>query len=198
MPGRSRSVRSYQNLVLRCLLLAACALAASLPSAVAPPKTETEPHSVDGVSLGMTESDVRSRWGNLDRFVYPDDGTVILSKPGSSSIHGNRASLGPSGKVIEVTGRRLRLGGKLLLGTEHEFEDGFKLGHRVEKQASFCGNTGPLKMGRCAKGKFQFGFLGYRISRLNLKPGQELSTIIAQNPELTKVQYVRLGLNESE
>ena len=71
-------------------------------------------YTVDGVALGMTEDEVRARWGDVQ--VIPSfEGVTILHKSCGQTPFENGVLLNAEGKVTLVCGTRLRLQGKTVL-----------------------------------------------------------------------------------
>lgn len=94
-------------------------------------------YAVDGISLGMSEEEVRAKWGNLERR-YLFNGQFVLSKPKSSPSVENWVRFSSEGKVVFVQGSRLRWGSRLILGPGHDYRRGLILGNEVQSRLR-CG-----------------------------------------------------------
>ena len=80
-----------------------------------PPKETDSSYTVDGISLGMSESEVRALWGELEQ---TSDGKIRrFGKSGEDLIPplAHLVTLDEDGRVVAVQGRRLKLEGKLVL-----------------------------------------------------------------------------------
>ena len=166
------------------LAFVACAMSAQLGK---PPRAlpeEPERYTVDGVALGMTVEEVRERWGDL-KVSGPWDGYTHVSKPGETASLVPGLTLDSSGRVVSVTGIRLKKGGRLLMSTEHPFESGSNLGEPIESNArGFCGTTGGLIALRRVDGNNVFIIEGLDLEEVRLPEGKKPEDFREVYPDL--------------
>ncbi|MCA9777384.1 MAG: hypothetical protein KC800_11725 [Candidatus Eremiobacteraeota bacterium] len=180
-------------------LLTAIVLSASLallnsPSTSAETPAQEEPnYTVDGISLGMSESEVRALWGELEQ---RSDGKIRrFVKSGEDLIPplAHLVTLDEDGRVVAVQGRRLKLEGKLVLACGQEWsgmED--SLGEPTRSNLFGCGNPGPLQTERRARGDLIFEATSWNLDFFELPPGMTRKQALEENPELKGVQSVSI------
>lgn len=184
---------SGRTLVLLVLALLSSAVLARITTPTEELPREPARLSVDGIELGMTEAQVREKWGEVEK---RELGTLhTLTKPGDNVITGQSVTLDQQGLVASVTGRRLREGGRLLLCTEDRYEDRPDLGETVRsKKASVCEYTGPLKGQLRLRGDSTIFFAGYSHEHMfrSLPKGVTVEQLLENDPGFSSVVFITL------
>ena len=193
--GRVRVFRnpSFLTLLTAIVLSASLALLNSPSTSAETPAQEEPNYTVDGISLGMSESEVRALWGELEQ---RSDGKIRrFVKSGEDLIPplAHLVTLDEDGRVVAVQGRRLKLEGKLVLACGQEWsgmED--SLGEPTRSNLFGCGNPGPLQTERRARGDLIFEATSWNLDFFELPPGMTRKQALEENPELKGVQSVSI------
>ena len=160
-----------------------------------PPKETDSSYTVDGISLGMSESEVRALWGELEQ---TSDGKIRrFGKSGEDLIPplAHLVTLDEDGRVVAVQGRRLKLEGKLVLACGQEWsgvEDSLGEPTRSNLFVFGCGNPGPLQTERRARGDVIFEVRRWNPDFYDLPPGLTPEQVLEKYPELKGVQSVSI------
>lgn len=148
--------------------------------------------SVDGVSLGMTRGEVEEVWGKVDTQIG-FDGRIILHKGEFSPFQGYCAWLGRDGRVGSVGGNRLRFGGNLVLGIDHDFEAALSLGSEFQDhRLQICGNSGPLRGAQRDLGESVIEAYALNLEFGKLPADVTLEQALRQDPSLDNIIHIEL------
>jgi hypothetical protein len=172
--------------------MAVCTLTTLSPKGVEGPGTSGPPgYSVDGVKLGMTEEQIRSAWGKVEyRWWY--DGTLMLYKRGPIPPLNPEVVFDRRGKVVAVSGRRLRYGRNLVVGPEHAPATAERLGKPVEPKMIYCGIEGPLRTIRRGRDHMIFEAVVWNHDFFDLAEGKTLEQSLEEHPEYSGIALVTL------
>lgn len=177
-------------------ILTLCAVLSAATTPTGPKETEKTPvYNVDGISIGMTEDEVREIWGPLSEVDALDGEVRYLERAAAKDtimLFRTMVALRES-RVVEVRGRRLRLGDRLILAPEHSLEDVENLlGGPAESGRLSCGNPGPLRAVTRSEGDLVFEATGLNLDRLEIPDGKTLRQVVDEYPEYGRIQAISI------
>jgi len=173
-------------------ILTLCAVLSAATTPTGPKETEKTPvYNVDGISIGMTEDEVREIWGPMKQY-DTSDGIRYLGRPESFSPLRQMVMLRES-QVVKIHGQRLKLGDKLVLGPEHGLEDVENLlGGPAEPRGSICGNPGPFRKVIRAEGNLVFELTGWNLDQLEWPEEKTLQQVLEEHPEYARTLVISI------